>query len=137
MFAGCSGDGIGDGGAGNAAVDTQMQQVAGVVIQPADDFGVVPVGEIPVGEVGLPGLVGTVGGEAVERAAGTFLGLRGDLAGAAQDPPVRRAGRRGPGGGVEVGEDCVRPGVQAGGRQLVTQLQDRRGGLDRCLCGAG
>jgi hypothetical protein len=43
-----------------------VQDVAGVVVQPGDDLGVVAgcaarVGQAVVGEVGLPGLVGLVG----------------------------------------------------------------------------
>ncbi len=60
----CSGEGIGDGLSVDAAVGAQVQQESGVVVKPADHFGVGFVGESPVGEVGLPGLVWAFGGEA-------------------------------------------------------------------------
>ena len=37
------------------------EQVAGVVVEPADDLDLGAVGEVPVGEVGLPDLVGRGG----------------------------------------------------------------------------
>lgn len=48
----------GDGGVGGAG-----QQQSGVVVEPVQDLHVGAVGEAPVGEVGLPGLVGLGGFE--------------------------------------------------------------------------
>ena len=61
------GTGFAEGGthdrAGDAAVGGDRQRVAGVVVDPAQDFGVGVIGEPPVGEVGLPAFVGLFGGE--------------------------------------------------------------------------
>ena len=45
-------------GAGDAAVRGDRQGVAGVVVDEAQDLHVGFIGEPPVGEVGLPALVG-------------------------------------------------------------------------------
>jgi hypothetical protein len=50
-----------DDGPGDAVVGGDGQSEAGVVIDPARDLGAGPAGEGPVGEVGLPALVGLVG----------------------------------------------------------------------------
>lgn len=62
------------------------QQVAGMVIQPAQDLGVGAIGQGPVGEIGLPALVGLVGLEPAQAAVGTLSGFRGDQAGVGEDP---------------------------------------------------
>lgn len=74
-------EGSGDGSAGNTTLDAQMEQEAGMVVGTADDLGVRAIGEAPVGEVGLPRLVGALGCEAPAGTARTFVWLRGD-------PPV-------------------------------------------------
>ncbi len=51
-----------------------------MVIKPVDDFNVTAISESPVGEVGLPTLVGLVGFEAEIRRLGTLLGFRDDQA---------------------------------------------------------
>ena len=52
---------------GDGAVRGAGQDVAGVVVEEGQDFGVGAVGEADVGEVGLPGLIGQGGFEAVVR----------------------------------------------------------------------
>lgn len=47
-----------DVGAGDDAVAGDVEQVSGVVVNEQQDVGVGAVGEFPVGEVGLPALVG-------------------------------------------------------------------------------
>lgn len=47
------------------------------------------VGEAPVGDVGLPELVGLVGGEAFPGRAGPFVGLGRDESAFVQDAPDR------------------------------------------------
>lgn len=47
-----------DYGAGDAEVGGDRDGVAGVVVDPVEDFHVRPLGEPPVGEVGLPAFVG-------------------------------------------------------------------------------
>ncbi len=62
-----------DDGAGDAVVGGDRDRVAGVVVEPAEDFDVGAVGEPPVGEVGLPAFVGLFGGEADVGRFGPFL----------------------------------------------------------------
>jgi hypothetical protein len=49
--------------AGDPAVRSDPQRVPGVVIEPGQDLGIGPIREWVVGEVGLPALVGLLGGE--------------------------------------------------------------------------
>ena len=88
------GSGVGEAGdnvgARDAAVGDAGQQVAGVVIEPVEDFGVGAIGELPVGEVRLPAFVGLGGFKAAVRALGAFAWLRGDQAVVVQDAPDRR-----------------------------------------------
>ena len=51
-------EGIGDGDPSNSAVSADVEEIAGAVIEPGDDLGVGALAQGPVGEVGLPGLVG-------------------------------------------------------------------------------
>ena len=53
-----------DSGASDPGVGGEGENVAGVVIQPGQDLGIRAAGERVVGEVGLPALVGLLGGEA-------------------------------------------------------------------------
>ena len=48
---------------GDAAVRGDRQRVAGMVVNPVEDLHVSAIGEPPVGEVGLPALVGLLGGK--------------------------------------------------------------------------
>jgi hypothetical protein len=50
------------------------ERVAGVVVDPAQDLHMGSVGEPPLGEVGLPALVGQIGGKADVGTLGRFLG---------------------------------------------------------------
>jgi hypothetical protein len=61
-----------DGRAGDPDVGGERESVAGVVIEPGQDLGVLPAGERVVGEVGLPALVGLLGGEANAGDLGRF-----------------------------------------------------------------
>ncbi len=79
----------GDGGSGDAG-----QQEPGVVVDEVEDLGGRSVGEAPVGDVGLPALVGQVGFEAFPAGAGPLLGLWGDEAAAFQDAPDGGDSRR-------------------------------------------
>jgi len=62
----------------------------GVVIKDVQDLGVAAVGQGPVGDVGLPQLVGQVRGEPVPGGPGPLVRLRGDEPAPGQDPPDRR-----------------------------------------------
>lgn len=64
-----------DDGAGDAVVCGDGECVAGVVVEPGQDFGVDASGDPPVGEVGLPALVGLFGGEADVGGLGRFAGV--------------------------------------------------------------
>lgn len=104
--------------AGYSAVGGEVEKVAGVVVDPADDFAVEVVG-VPVGEVGLPQTVGLWCGEELVGGAGSFLGLLGDASGGFEDPPN--------GGGADVdvvlGEvvgDGVCSGIEAFRGECVT-----------------
>src|SRR5699024_12508436 len=87
-----------------------------------------------MGEVGLPHLVGALGGEASPGGAGALLGLGSDLAGGCQDAPDGGSGN----GGVfacAVPADGVRPGVQTAGEEVLTSWQDPF--FDRLAWGGG
>ena len=79
--------------AGDRVVGGRAQQVAGVVIQPVENFCVGPVGQAPVGEVGLPHLVWLGGGKPHIGASEPFAWLGGDQALVLQDPADRRCRR--------------------------------------------
>lgn len=59
-------EGVDDAGAGDGPVGGRGDQVAGVVVEEGQHFGVGAVGEADVGEVGLPHLVGQVGLEGAQ-----------------------------------------------------------------------
>ena len=85
-----------------------------------------------MGRVGLPPLVGLLGGEPVPRRAGSLLRLGGDEAPTGQDPPDRghRRNRRlgccrgARGAPDQVGADGVRAGVQSLPGQLLAHRDD-------------
>ena len=110
----CGGEeGVDDVVAGDRGVGGAAEQVAGVVVEPVEDLDVGAVGEAPVGEVGLPALVGLGGVEAAVGGAGSFAWLGDDQAGGVQDA-ADRGGRRRPVALVlEVPGDRDRAGVQA------------------------
>lgn len=66
---------------GDAAVGGDGEGVAGAVVEPAEYFDVGVVGEVPVGEVGLPALVGLFGGKADVGRFGAFMWAGFDQAG--------------------------------------------------------
>jgi hypothetical protein len=105
----------GEGGAG--------QQVAGVVIEPVDDLDL-PVGEAPVGEVGLPYIVGCGGLEPDPGAARALVRLGHDEAGGSEDAPDGRDRRNGQALALEVLADCGRAGVEASGDKVRSEFDD-------------
>ncbi|MEI2809084.1 MAG: hypothetical protein V9F00_02395 [Nocardioides sp.] len=87
------GEGLEHDPSGDPGVGGDVQGVAGVVVEPGDDLGVAAraagwsgVVEAVVGEVGLPGLVGLLGGEADVGGLGPFLWLGFDEVVPGQDP---------------------------------------------------
>ena len=83
------GEGVNDDWSCDAFVGGDGECVAGVVVEPGEDFDVGAVGEAVVGEVGLPGFVGLFGGESDVGGAGFLLGLVGDAASGAEVPVDR------------------------------------------------
>ena len=81
----CGGEGVGDDLRGDSGVSGDVEGVARVVVQPGDDFAVLPwgavcLGEAVVGEIGLPRLVGLCCLEADVGGAWPFPGLGDDSA---------------------------------------------------------
>ena len=89
MSVGGSQEGADHGLAGDAWVGAAGEKVAGVVIEPVDDLHTGAVGELPVGEVGLPAFVGLVGLESAVGAFGPLLRFGGDQAGGGEDAADR------------------------------------------------
>ena len=80
-------------GPATRSIGGAVQQVSGVVVEPVEDFGISAISQSPVGEIGLPALVGLVGGKAAVGAFRAFAWLRGDQAVMAQDAADGRGGR--------------------------------------------
>ena len=123
-------EGIHDDGSGDAAVRGDRECVAGVVVEPGEDFGVGLVGEPPVGEVGLPAFVGLVGGEADVGGLGAFRRCRchqpgrGEVAADRGDRHLQLVVM------FQMPGDGVGSGVKARGAQLGAQFDDQiDGGL--------
>ena len=66
-----------------------MEQIAGGVVEPVDDFHVVSAGEIDVGEVALPELVRAVRSEPLPGGPRALLRLSGDLTSGGEYAPDR------------------------------------------------
>ena len=99
--------------------------VSGVVVEPNEDFDIGVVGEAPVGEVALPGLVGKVGFETDVGGLGSFLWFGGDETGSDEVAADRRDRRGHLVVGVEVPGDCLGAGVKAFGDELLAQVRDQ------------
>jgi hypothetical protein len=100
------------------------ERVAGVVVEPGQDLGVrsgVAVGasESTVGEVGLPGLVGLLGLEPDVGGFGPLLRFRHHQPVLGQVPGHRGSGHRDLVVVLQVPDEGVRAGVQAGRGQLL------------------
>jgi hypothetical protein len=122
------------GGGGAEAVDHvgglehrpggRADQQPGVVVDDVEDLHVGAVGQLPVGDVGLPAFIRHLRGEPHIRRPRSFLRLRGDAPPAGQDPPDRRDRRRLTVPLTQVEGDGRRPGVQALLGQPLAQLDD-------------
>jgi len=100
------------------------EQVAGVVVEPADDLDPAPVRQAPVGEVGLPGSVGGRGLEPDPGAARALVRLGHDEARGMEDPAD--GGHRGDRQPLarQVPGDRGGPGVEAAGREPRPERHD-------------
>ncbi len=114
---------------GDSPVGRDVQGVAGAVVEPSDDLHVsagsaVRTGEAVVGEVGLPGLVRHRCLEADVGGLGSLLRLRGHKSSAGQVTADGGPGHDGVVVVLQVPGDRVRPGVEACGAELHTQVRD-------------
>ena len=100
------------------------EQVAGVVVEPADDLDAAPVREAPVGEVGLPDLVGRRGLEPDPGAPGPLVRLGDDETRGVEGPADGRGRRDRQGLAPEVPRDRDRPGVEPLARELRPEGND-------------
>ena len=81
----------------DVVVGVRADEQPRVIVDRVEDLGVLTVGELPVGDVGLPQLVRQLRFEADQGAAGPLLRLGNDQPFAPQDPPDRpRRGNRQP-----------------------------------------
>ena len=113
--------------------------VAAVVVEDVQDLDVGAVGELPVGGVGGPHLVGLFGLEAQVAALGALVRLRGDEPAGGQDPPDRADRRSRAVALLKVERDGGRAGLMAIAVELFADrddlLLDRSGGLLRAAAG--
>ena len=109
----------------------------GVVVEAVEDLDAAAVGELPVGAVGLPELVGQLGLEADERGSRPLVRLRSDQPVAGEDAPDRRHRRRAADLEAEMVGDRVWAAVVAGVSKLPSQANDRGLNLGRGCVGAG
>ena len=95
-----------------------------MVVEPADDLDLAAIREPPVGDVGLPQLVGRRGLEAEPRAARALARLGHDQPGGVEDPPDRRARGRPSALPPEVPGDRHGAGIEPAGGELRAQGDD-------------
>ncbi len=133
----CGQEGGDDVVAGDRVVGGAGQQVAGVVVEPVQDLDVGAVGEAPVGEVGLPGLVGLRGFEPEVGRPGSLPWFRDDQAGGVQDASDRGGRRCRQVLLLQVPGQGDRACVQPRGGQLDSKLHDPLGNLGRHSVRAG
>jgi hypothetical protein len=104
--------------------------VAGVVVEPVQNFDVGALGQPPVGEVGLPAFIGLFGGKADEGGLGSALGCGGDEAGGGQLAADARRRHHQPVVELQVPGDGVGTVVESFAGQLPAQADDQiDGGL--------
>ncbi len=95
-----------------------------MVVDQVEDLDLAGVGEVPLGGVGLPELIGEFGFKADEGGLGPFVRLRCDQALALEDAPDGDSRRGLVEAAGEVMEDGLRPSVEAGRNQLLAELED-------------
>jgi len=95
-----------------------------MVVDQVEDLDISPVGQPPMGGVGLPELIGQLGLEAVPGRLGTLVGLGGDEALGLEDSPDGLTRRRTAQSHGEVVGDGLSAGVDTEPDQLLAQLDD-------------
>lgn len=122
--------------AGDPVVRGDGDREPGVVVEEGQDLGVgvgagpaIGSGEPVMGEVGLPGCVGLLGGEPDVGGLGSLLRFGDDQPGLGQVPGDRRPGDCDVVVVVEVPADGVGTGVQSRRGQFLAQLDDEGDGL--------
>ena len=126
---------VDDDFAGNRGPGAGGEQVAGVVVEPVDDLRAGAAGQRPVGEIGLPALVGQGRFEPEVGGAGPLAGLGGDQAGGVQDPADRRGRRDVQPGLLQVPGDGDGAGVPAGAVSSRRVLTMKSRTLPSVACG--
>ena len=111
-----------------------MEGVAGVVVEPGDDFSVGPGesvggGEAVVGEVGLPAFVGLVGLEVCVGGFGSFAGFGGDEAVAGEDAVDCGPVENHVVGVVQMPGESFGSRVEAGVGEAVAEVEDQGHGV--------
>jgi len=119
--------------AGNPVPGGDGQGVAGVVIEPAQDFGAGAAGQRVVGEISLPALIRQLGFKPQVGRLRPLARLRGHQPGPGQVAADGRRRHPDPMVVFQVPADRARPGVQAPPGQLLPQPGDQadRGNRDR------
>jgi hypothetical protein len=118
-------------GAADAAMGGDRERVAGVVIKPVEDLHMSAISEPPVGEVGLPALIGLLGGDPDIRRLGPLLRGGGDQPGRGQVAVDCRYRHNQAVVVLQVPGDGVRAVVESFARQLLLQPDDQ---IDCRLC---
>jgi hypothetical protein len=114
--------------AGDPGVGGDRQGIPGVVIDPGQDLGFLPAGQLPVDEVGLPALVGQVGGKPDVGRLRPLGRVGGDQARPGQVPADGRGRHSDLVVVFQVPGNGVRPGVPAMPGQLLPQPRDQLDG---------
>jgi len=110
--------------AGDPAAGRAPEQEAGVVVEPGHDLDLGAIGELPVGEVGLPDLVGRRGLEPDPGAAWTLPWFGHDEPGGMEDAPDGRGRRDGQAVPLEVPGDGGGTRVETSRDKLPAQGGD-------------
>ena len=122
------------GGSADPTEGDGGQQEPGVVVDEVQHLHITPTAESHVGEVGLPGLVRQLGGEADVGAAWPLLRLCSDVAVPGQNPVHGRRGQAHLITVFQVPGQRVRASVQALLAQLPAQPQEQVHNLRRSRC---
>ena len=123
--------------AGDPPEGGDREQEAGMVVEPVEDLDPGPVREAPVGEVGLPQLVGRRGLEADPRAARALARLGHDQPGGVEDAPDGRGRRDRQALATEVPRDGDRSAIETAAHEFRPQRDDPLADVVRRPAGVG